>query len=192
MDKKKIAADLRLESNRLIEEARQLQQAADVLDPPARVINASVAIEASTQVEAAAETIIDRVVLVLKKAGRAIRKEQLFEQVQARGEQVANIESFSSALSRAKDKVVRVGSGLWDLRERHPEADLSPPLADTDSVSPESIRQFLHTRNARVRDLARHFRTTDESIQRLIEDPANGIRINGPGWLKLAQPPQVP
>lgn len=187
MDKKQIAADLRLESNRLQEEAKQLLQAADVLDPlPRQTTFRDNATELKVNDDDRKETIVDIAVTVLEKAGIALRKEQLFEQVQARGGQVANFESFASALSRAKGKVVPIGNGFWDLGERIPgNGSTVHPSGEVPEISAETIRQFLRTKNARIPELARHFRTTERSIYEIVSDPANRITVHGPGWLRL-------
>jgi hypothetical protein len=191
MDTRQMVADLRLEAVRLQEEVKRLQQAADLLDPP-QTIDASISVRASAQAHSSAEantadenpreTIIEIVVAALKKAGVALPKDALFEQVRTRGGRVANIESFTSALSRA-DEVVYRKDGLWDLAERHAEQKSFFGAVGEPTV--EQIREFLQSKSARISDLARHFQTSKQSIRKIVEDPASNITFKGPGWLIL-------
>jgi hypothetical protein len=194
MDARKMAADIRLEASRLQEEVKRMRQAADLLDPP-QTINASVAIHASAEVDTSPEvktsdesprgTIVEIVVASLKKAGVALPKDALFEQVRTQGGRVADIKSFTSALSRAK-LVVYLGDGLWDLTERHQKqtSESTPPVA-VEGPTGEQIREFLRNNSARISTLTRHFRTSEESIRKIVEEPSNNITVNGPGWLVL-------
>jgi hypothetical protein len=198
MDKKQIASDLRLEASRLEDEAKQLQQAADVLDPAPRQMTltpASIGASVELNLNRASdddrpETVVDIVVDVLRRRGAGLHKEELFELVRSRGGRVKSIESLSSALSRAKDKV-GFFNGLWDLPERACTPETEPPSYLTDTAKPtvEEIAQFLRQRHARVREVARHFRTTEDYVRALIADKKNGLHVNGPGWL-LAIPSQ--
>jgi hypothetical protein len=119
----------------------------------------------------------------IEKGRCGLPKDALFEQVRTRGGRAANIESFTSALSRA-DEVVYLKDGLWDLAERHPEQKSLFVAVEQPTV--EHIREFLQSKSARTSDLARHFRTTKQSIRKIVEDPANNITFKGPGrWLIL-------
>ncbi|SRR5260221_239479 len=197
MDKKKIAADLRLEAGRLAEEAAQLRQAADVLDPLPRqstLFEPSSAQDSATQTkpvdDSRRETVVDIAVDVLQKRGGALPKEQIFEQVQARGGRVASMESFVSILSRAKDKLVSRGSGLWSLPiDLQASTDSSAHSHSGERPTIEDIRGFLRGRNARVPDVAKHFHAAEQFVRDLIADPQSGILVNGPGWLKVNEFP---
>ena len=117
------AADLRLEAGRLKEQAERLLRAADVLDPesvkapplkdfplPAKESSDAVDFSSLNQAEAAYK--------VLKARGGAMDRDDLFKEVKLRGGRGSSIESFSSVLSRAKEKFVSLGKGKWDLVER--------------------------------------------------------------------------
>jgi hypothetical protein len=192
MDKKTIAADLRLEADKLQEEAKQLLQAAEILDPSPRqatFVDASFTITAGPEVvsfdNGRKETILDLAVEVLRKVGRALPREDLLEHVKARGGRVATLESFSSALSRAKDKVVPLGNGQWDLAERQSDQPIAEGMAP--AITAEAVREYLKTRSARIPDLRRLFKTSERAIRKIVNDPANGIEIHGPGWLRVRE-----
>jgi hypothetical protein len=199
MDKKKMAADLRLEVMRLREEADSLEKAAELLDPLPRQTTFPAGsfdlppVEVKGSDDGRRETIIELVVEVLQKRGGPLAKKELFEQVKARGRHVANIESFTSALSRAKDKVISLGGELWDLVERYPAHQVplaAPTPAPSEALaieppSPETIRTYLSAHPARIGEVARELRTTPEVIRSLIKRPDSGIDQHGPGWLRV-------
>ena len=117
----KLDAQLRLQ---FAEKAEELQRLAERLYPGSKVLISDG--ENSSKPAVAISTLAvdsdfkklpfqQQIIRVLKDAGKAISKNDIFEELQKRGSEIATA-TLASYLSRGKDVFARVEPGLWRLK----------------------------------------------------------------------------
>jgi len=127
LDLKTTANTLRKEAQDWRDKAKQLDAAADLLDPdpkqkdlPSLSLPNNLPPLSATRVPLSELTVAKGAEVILQEAGKPLSREEIFDDLKKRGSGVTSVITLVSALSRAKDRFKSIGNSRWELRARLP------------------------------------------------------------------------